>query len=88
VSAEIIIRRDGSVLGIYSDAIPYREIAAGLGGQLQIERASHVEPTVDGRWDADLSPCDGPILGPFETRQEALDAEVAWLRRNVLGVTG
>ncbi len=31
-------------------------------------------------WWADLSPSKGPVLGPFDTRQAALDAEVAWLR--------
>lgn len=31
-------------------------------------------------WWADLLPSNGPVLGPFESRQEALDAEVAWLR--------
>lgn len=33
-------------------------------------------------WWADLLPSNGPVLGPFNTRTEALDAEVAWLREN------
>lgn len=39
-----------------------------------------------GMWWADLQPSNGPVLGPFETRQEALDAEVAWLRVNLFHV--
>jgi hypothetical protein len=35
-------------------------------------------------WWADMSPVRGPVLGPFEERQEALDAEVEWLYKNHL----
>lgn len=31
-------------------------------------------------WTADMRPSDGPVLGPFKTRQAALDAERCWLR--------
>jgi hypothetical protein len=48
-------------------------------GTTEIRRASHVEPDTTGRWYADLSPVNGPRLGPFLLRQEALDAELAWL---------
>ena len=48
-------------------------------GPAAIRRASHVEPTPDGRWTADLGPMDGPVLGPFTTRAAALDAEQVWL---------
>jgi hypothetical protein len=69
------IRPDGAVQFVYDDA---------LGGLLAlgpatIRRASHVEPTSDRRWTADVGPMDGPVLGPFETRAAALDAERAWL---------
>jgi hypothetical protein len=33
----------------------------------------------EAKWFADLLPSDGPVLGPFDTRQAALDAEVEWL---------
>lgn len=33
-----------------------------------------------GKWWADLLPVGGPVLGPFDKRQEALDAETEWLR--------
>lgn len=66
-----------------------------LGGLLQqgkatISRASHVEPGDPAKgqnplqWYADMAPSSGPVLGPFETRQSALDAEVAWINQNVL----
>jgi hypothetical protein len=51
-------------------------------GQSNITRASLVEPTDDCRWEADLSPVNGPTLGPFRTRGEALAAEVNWLWRH------
>lgn len=57
------------------------EVQAVLGcGAGRIVRASHVEP-IDGgtTWSADMAPVQGPMLGPFATRQEALDAEVKWL---------
>lgn len=47
-------------------------------GKATIQRASHVEP-LGTRWQADLSPVGGPLLGTFATRTEALAAEVAWL---------
>jgi hypothetical protein len=53
-------------------------------GPAQTKRASHVEPTDDGQWTADMSPVGGPTLGPFPLRQVALDAEVAWLQINLL----
>jgi hypothetical protein len=66
----------GGIEFIYSDElVPLLDL-----GQPTIRRASHVEPNEAGRWVADLSPVNGPKLGPFEKRQEALDAEVAWLR--------
>jgi len=52
-------------------------------GQGNIKRASHVEPTQDNKWSADMGPVGGGILGPYETRQEALDAEVAWLEKHL-----
>lgn len=54
-------------------------------GEVSIERASHVEPTSDGRWQADMSPVGGPLLPVTDTRQESLDAEVAWLKRHHFG---
>jgi hypothetical protein len=36
------------------------------------------------RWWADMLPSGGPVLGPFPTRQAALDAEVEWINDHVL----
>lgn len=75
----LIVERDGSVRGIYGE-----EIALDAFGQPKIERASHIEPDDQGRWLADLSPVGGPVLGPFQKRSEAFEAEVGWLEANWL----
>ena len=68
---------DGVVTFIYHDALTNR---LDLGA-VDMRRVSHVEPC--GRdWTADMSPVGGPVLGPFTLRQDALDAEMAWLRDN------
>lgn len=51
-------------------------------GKTRIVRASHVEPTEDGRWIADMAPSGGGILGSFSTRGEALAAEREWLKQH------
>jgi hypothetical protein len=38
-------------------------------------------------WWADMLPVGNVVLGPFETRTEALAAEIAWLRENNLPTT-
>jgi hypothetical protein len=53
-------------------------------GRPTILRASHVEPDQQGRWQADLSPVGGPVLGPFLRRSEALEAERSWLEEHWL----
>lgn len=70
----LIIEKDGQVRGIYGEVIDLATL-----GTPAITRASHVEPDDQGRWLADLSPVGGPVLGPFASRSEALEAEVAWL---------
>lgn len=52
-------------------------------GNATINRASHVEPTADCRWTADLAPIGGPVLGPFESRAEALAAEIEEVERRL-----
>lgn len=71
---------DGTVKFIYDDAVAS---ALKKSGTLEVHRASHVEPTEGGGWSADLSPVKGPTLGPFETRAEALKAEVEWLSEHL-----
>ena len=81
---------DGNIQFVYDDRLA--EAFADEPDQVA-RRASFVEP-YDGSggtefaaryaigiwWTADLSPCDGPVLGPFRTRAEALQAERQWLR--------
>jgi hypothetical protein len=55
-------------------------------GTLHIRRASQVEPDEAGQWWADLAPVDGPRLGPFHRRSQALDAERSWLETRWLPV--
>jgi hypothetical protein len=76
---QLLIRPDGGVRCVYDEAINLSAL-----GRVQIRRASHVEPNDDGRWFADMAPCDGPRLGPFERRSDALAAERLWLRVNWL----
>jgi hypothetical protein len=80
---QMIVHTDGSLCCIYDEAIDLN-----LFGLLSIARASHVEPNAMGRWLADLAPVDGPCLGPFDRRSDALDAERAWLEANWLGRRG
>jgi hypothetical protein len=76
---QLVVTPSGDVRTIYIEAIPLSSL-----GRLTISRGSHVEPTADGKWVADLAPVDGPTLGPFARRSEALAAEVAWLEANWL----
>jgi hypothetical protein len=71
---KLYISTSGDCSAIYDESLDLRTL-----GRPEISRASHVEPTADGQWTADLSPVAGPILGPFDTRGQALSAEVAWL---------
>ena len=76
----ISVSEGGEVKFLWNDSLaPLLELGEG-----RIVRASHVEP--DGTlWSADLSPVGGPTLGPFQLRQEALDAERTWLEENDFG---
>jgi hypothetical protein len=78
-SMQLRIDPGGRVLCLYSEAIDLHVL-----GKLAICRASHVEPDKSGRWWADLSPVDGPKLGPFAQRSEALQQEQRWLEENWL----
>lgn len=84
----ITVKRDGSMRFVYDDKL------RGLlsQGQASVRRASHVEPGDPDKglnpllWYADMSPSAGPLLGPFDLRDQALAAEVGWLNENVLTV--
>ena len=72
----LYIRPDGTTQFIYDETLDL----SGLG-EPDIRRASHVEPAPldKGKWIADLAPVGGPLLGPFDTRSQALAAEDDWL---------
>jgi hypothetical protein len=76
---DLVIMPSGEVRCIYDEVIDLHQF-----GSLDIRRSSHVEPTGDGCWSADLSPVGGPVLGPFVGRSLALAAEQAWLSANWL----
>ena len=71
---DLFVDSAGDIRCIYGEELDLREL-----GQLTITRASHVEPDRDGFWWADMGPVDGPVLGPFKNRTEALGAEREWL---------
>ena len=76
---DLIVTHDGTIRAVYAEAIDL-----GVLGHLVISRASHVEPNDSGRWLVDLTPVAGPVLGPFDLRSEALEAEQVWLVTNWL----
>jgi hypothetical protein len=76
---DITIQGD-HMMFIYTD-----ELALLLDeGSATVTRVSHVEPLYQNEqhgWTADMTPVDGPVLGPYTTRAYALDAERIWLQR-------
>ena len=76
---QLVIDPTGGVRCLYDETLPLADF-----GRLNIARGSIVEPTEAGHWTADLSPVGGPLLGPFATRSQALDAERDWLEANWL----
>jgi hypothetical protein len=79
---EAFIEPDGTITYVYSDLLA--KVFAGQG-ETKTQRASHVEPTADNRWTADMSPVEpGVVLGPFDTHEEAITAEVAFLHKRMI----
>ena len=76
---QLLIQSDGDVRCLYDETIDLSAF-----GRMTISRGSRVEPTADGQWTADLSPVNGPRLGPFLLRSDALDAERRWLEQHWL----
>jgi hypothetical protein len=76
-----VIVKNGMMRYVYSDNLA----SLTKQGNSTTKRVSHVEPC-DGGWQADLSPVDGPTLGPFSLRIDALKAEIEWLRENNIPV--
>lgn len=78
---QLIITPSGAVRCVYSEEIDLTTLGSPI-----IARASHVEVDDHNQWWADLSPVNGPRLGPFPfaCRQQALDAERQWLETHWL----
>ncbi len=70
----LVITQTGTTRCIYDDALDLHSL-----GHVTIRRGSYVEPDANGLWQADLTPVNGPVLGPFKRRHDALEAERAWL---------
>lgn len=77
----LVIDPTGEITTLYQEVLDLAAL-----GSMRIERASHVEPDDGGRWWAEI--IDGPKLGPFTLRSEALAAEVEWLVKHRLGTSG
>ena len=76
---QLLITPNGVTRCLYDEAIDLETL-----GRLHIARGSHVEPDHAGHWFADMSPVDGPNLGPFHCRSQALAAERTWLEMHWL----
>lgn len=75
----LIINQQGHGRCIYDETLPLQQL-----GKIKIRRGSHVEPIEGGKWIADMKPVDGPVLGPFNIRSQALAAERRWLEKHWL----
>jgi hypothetical protein len=76
---KLVISPCGQIRCIYDETIDSAQL-----GSLSITRASSVEPDENGQWWADLGYVEGPLLGPFTVRSQALTAERNWLELNWL----
>lgn len=82
---ELVITFDdnGRARAVYDDALA-PVFSALSDARPRVRRVSHVEPALlSSGWCADMAPVDGPILGPFALRSEALAAERAWLTEHL-----
>ena len=68
---------DGSAIYVQNDLVDRVFREAGCLGVPK--RASNVYPTEAG-WMADLTLVGGPLLGPYDDREEAINDEVTWLQ--------
>ena len=76
---QLLITPNGVARCLYDEAIDLAVL-----GRLRIARGSQVEPDYAGHWFADMAPVDGPKLGPFHCRSQALAAERTWLETHWL----
>ena len=76
---QLIVLSDGSIRCLYGEELELAKL-----GSVKISRVSYVEPDCDGNWTADLVTVQGPLLGPFRSRSEALASERLWLEAHWL----
>lgn len=69
----IKISPNGETQFVYDDALA----PLLTEGEFSVNRASRVEPAAEGGWTAEM--IDGPTLGPYSLRGEALAAERKFL---------
>lgn len=74
----LCVHPNGNVTTIYAENLDLRAL-----GRARIDRASTVEPNAQCEWIVDLARSQGPQLGPYATRSEALAAERDWLERKL-----
>lgn len=75
----MVIDAHGTVRCLYQEFLDLTPL-----GPLTIRRASQVEPDAEGCWWADMGLVQGPRLGPFPLRSQALIAECNWLEEHRL----
>lgn len=78
---DLFISPQGLIRSLYSDLVEFERL-----GHITIDRASHVEPDERGQWYAHI--IEGPTLGPFSKRGDAIAAEMTWLTANRLAPKG
>ena len=78
---KLVVSPRGQIRCLYDETIDLAAL-----GSLSVTRASSVsvEPDEQGRWWADLGTVNGPKLGPFVVRSQALTAEKGWLEAHLL----
>lgn len=82
----------GKVVAVYDDRILpiLNRLNCGALTNSQVRRASHVEPSELGGFDADMRPSNGPSslatelgVGSFPTHDAAINAEREWLDKHL-----
>lgn len=72
--------KEGHIKHIYNEAIDLSSI-----GDMQIKRASVVDPENNGMWSVDLSLSGGKKIEGFVKRSDALKYEIDYIEQNILG---
>lgn len=71
---QLIVTSFATLHCLYSEVIDLPAM-----GAMHIRRGSYLDADDQGQWWADLSPVNGPRLGPFKERSSGLSAEQEWL---------